>query len=282
VKRSDIRIRDPFVLADQQTRTYYLYGTTDENVWTGPASGFQAYKSKDLQEWEGPFQAFSPAPDFWADQHFWAPEVYEWRGAYYMLATFKSDTRCRGTQILKSPSALGPFKPLSDKPVTPSEWECLDGTLFIDKNGAPWMVFCREWLQVQDGEMYAMPLSEDLQAAVGEPILLFKASSAPWTKPVREVNYVTDGPFLYETENSGLEMIWSSHSEKGYAVGVARSASGEIEGPWIQEEKPLLNEDGGHGMMFQDFAGEQRLAIHTPNKSPRERAVFLNVKELNR
>ncbi|WP_050180596.1 glycoside hydrolase family 43 protein [Domibacillus robiginosus] len=281
MKTSDIRIRDPFVLADHQTKTYYLYGTTDENVWTGPASGFQVYKSGNLQQWEGPFEAFRPQPDFWANQHFWAPEVFEWQGSYYMLATFKSEDRCRGTQVLKAESALGPFKPLTDGPITPEGWECLDGTLFVDKNEVPWMVFCREWLQIEDGEMYAMPLSMDLQAASGEPILLFTASQAPWTKPVRETNYVTDGPFLYEIENGGLEMIWSSHSEKGYAVGVAKSVSGAVEGPWVHEEKPLLDEDGGHGMLFRDFAGERRLAIHTPNKSPNERAIFLKVKELD-
>ncbi|WP_309091042.1 glycoside hydrolase family 43 protein [Domibacillus sp.] len=280
MRTSDIRIRDPFVVADQQAKTYYLYGTTDEDVWTGPASGFQVYQSGDLQEWEGPFQAFRPPPRFWADQHFWAPEVYEWKNAYYMLATFKSDKRCRGTQILKAQSALGPFKPLTEGPITPKEWECLDGTLFMDKKGIPWMVFCREWIQVKDGEMYALRLSEDFQAVHGEPVLLFTASQAPWTKPVREANYITDGPFLYETENGELEMIWSSYSEKGYAVGIARSLSGAVEGPWIHEAEPLLDQDGGHGMIFRDFTGKRRLAIHAPNRSPHERAVFLNMEEL--
>ncbi|WP_046176425.1 glycoside hydrolase family 43 protein [Domibacillus indicus] len=276
-----IRIRDPFVLRDDKSNTYYLYGTTDENVWSGRASGFDAYKSDDLRSWEGPFQAFRPALGFWADQHFWAPEVFVWKDAYYMFATFKSDDRCRGTQILKSASPLGPFEPLTDYPVTPKKWECLDGTLFIDERDRPWMVFCREWLQVQDGEMYAMPLSDDLRTAAGDPVLLFKASAAEWTKPVHDgVSYITDGPFLYRTKQGDLQMIWSSRSEKGYAVGIACSQSGTVQGPWLHEKKPLLDEDGGHGMVFHTFSGEAMLAIHAPNKSPHERAVFLKVKEL--
>ena len=62
-----------------------------------------------------------------------------------------------------------PFVPLSDGPVTPADWECLDGTLYVAANGTPYLVFCHEWLQVKDGEMCAMPLTPDLTAAAGEP-----------------------------------------------------------------------------------------------------------------
>lgn len=33
-------------------------------------------------------------------------------------------------------------------------------------------------------------------------------------------------------------------------------------------------------MIFRDFTGKRRLAIHAPNQSPHERAVFLNMEEL--
>lgn len=58
-----------------------------------------------------------------------------------------------------------PFVPLSDGPVTPADWECLDGTLYVAADGTPYLVFCHEWLQVKDGEMCAMPLTPDLTAA---------------------------------------------------------------------------------------------------------------------
>ena len=69
----------------------------------------------------------------------------------------------------------------SDRPVTPAEWECLDGTLY-EEDGRLYLVFCREWMQTGDGEMYAMPLDESLNRA-GDPILLFTASNAPWARP---------------------------------------------------------------------------------------------------
>lgn len=68
-----------------------------------------------------------------------------------MPATFKAKDEFRGTQILVAESQEGPFHPLTDQPVTPLHWECLDGTLFIDDEDKPWMVYCHEWLQVNNG-----------------------------------------------------------------------------------------------------------------------------------
>lgn len=42
---------------------------------------------------------------------------------------------CRGTQILRADKPEGPFVPLSDGPVTPADWECLDGTLYVAADG---------------------------------------------------------------------------------------------------------------------------------------------------
>lgn len=46
-----------------------------------------------------------------------------------MFASFKNEDRHRGTQILVSDTPDGKFKPLTDYPVTPEDWECLDGTV---------------------------------------------------------------------------------------------------------------------------------------------------------
>ena len=91
--------------------------------------------------------------------------------------------------------------------------------------------------------------------------------------------YVTDGPFLHRTANGVLLMLWSSFGSKGYAMGIARSSSGSVQGPWTQESEPLWAEDGGHGMIFRTFDGGLRLTFHTPNDSPNERAVFWKIEE---
>ena len=288
LKREEIQIRDPFILTDTNEMKYYLYGTTDKNAWEGKATGFDVYVSEDLENWEGPFPAFRPEADFWADQNYWAPEVYLYEGKFYMFASFKADNRCRGTQILVSEHPIGPFIPHSDGPVTPSHWECLDGTLYIDDSGIPWMVFCHEWLQVQDGEMCAIQLTKDFKSVIGEPVILFHASEASWVcgfarsaASNEKNNYVTDGPFLYRAENGELLMLWSSHGADGYAIGIARSATGQITGPWMHDDEPLFAKDGGHGMLFTTFDGTFMLTIHRPNRTPDERPVFLPILEEN-
>ena len=58
-------------------------------------------------------------------------------------------------------------------------------------------------------------------------------------------------------------------------MGIARSSTGHVEGPWVQEPKPLWSEDGGHGMIFRSFEGRLLVTLHQPNNTPtQERAVF--------
>ena len=65
MKTSDIQIRDPFVLPVPEDQYYYLFGTTDLNCWNDEATGFDCYRSRDLENWEGPIPAFRPPADFW-------------------------------------------------------------------------------------------------------------------------------------------------------------------------------------------------------------------------
>lgn len=283
--KADIQIRDPFVLPIEESGLYYLYGSTDKDIWKGKATGFDVYRSKDLENWEGPFPAFRPPADFWSDTNYWAPEVHIYKGRYYMFATFKAEGVCRGTQILVADDPLGPFVPHSDGPVTPRDWECLDGTLYVDKEGKPWMIFCHEWVQIKDGTICAIQLADDLSKAVGDPIKLFAASEAPWVdqleSPRHGPGYVTDGPFMYHSSDGKLYMLWSSFRGGRYAQGLAASESGDVLGPWEQLPEPLYESDGGHGMIFKTFDGRIMLSLHSPNDTPNERAVFIELEEVD-
>lgn len=277
MKLSDIYIRDPFVL--EENGVYYLYGTMGEYSWEG-GCGFDVYTSRDLVNWSGPYPVFRPEAGFWADKNFWAPEVFKYRGSFCMLASFYKEGAMRATQILKADSPLGPFVPITPEPQTPADWMCLDGTLYVDGQGQPWMVFCHEWLQVTDGEICAMPLTEDLSRAAGDPVQLFTASQAAWTIPGADGQYITDGPFLYRKQDGELLMLWSSFGRDGYSLAVAHSRNGSVLGPWINEESPLYTCNGGHGMLFHDQQGALLLSLHQPD-SPYglERPEFIPVRE---
>ena len=273
-----INIRDPFVLVEDGF--YYLYGTRGPTCW-GKADGFDVYRSRDLKEWEGPFVCFRNDGSFWADRNYWAPEVHRWRGAFYMFASFKSKSRRRGTAVLRAESPFGPFQPWSDGPVTPENWECLDGTFYASSKGVPYIVFCHEWVQAGDGEIWAMQLTDDLKAPAGSPSLLFHASEAPWSRVMHHssgiTGHVTDGPFLWRLEDGRLLCLWSGFSQEGYAQGVALSDNGEIDGHFTQID-PLFLKDGGHGMIFRDMAGQPYLTLHSPNQKLKERPVFIPLK----
>lgn len=276
MKLKDIHIRDPFILlADGK---YYMYGSRGPEAW-GECTGLDVYISEDLENWSEPTEVFTPPENFWSHTNFWAPEVHFYKGSYYMFVSFISDTRMRGTQILKSEKPEGPFVPHSDGPVTPEEWMCLDGTFVVD-NGKPYMVFCHEWVQVKDGEVWALELTDDLKEAKGEPVYLFKASEPQWVDKTGET-FVTDGPFAYRTEGGKLIFIWSSFYNHEYCQAMIYSDNGHIDGNWIHDERLLFEKNGGHGMIFKTKENELKLVLHSPNESPKERPVIFDLKEEN-
>ena len=299
----DIPTSDPFILADEATGHYYTYVQfVDPERYPGLITSepcFYVMRSRDLINWSDPRICFRRG-SFWGKEDYWAPEVHIWRGRYYLISSFRAPGVVRGCQALVSDRPDGPFAPVGDGPVTPPGWQCLDGTLYVDSLDKPWLVFCHEWMQVYDGQICAIPLSDELDRAIGKPVILFRASDAPWRgKRATDAGLVTDGPFLYRlpvknylpghagsqepTANSAdgaLIMLWSSFSEHGgYTTGIARSMSGEITGPWIQDEIPLYALDGGHAMLFRTFTGQLMMSLHCPNVQERKRILLFEMDE---
>lgn len=145
------------------------------------------------------------------------------------------------------------------------------------------MIFCHEWVQVSDGEMCAIEMSADLKRAVGEPILLFKASEASWIAEAQKNKgiYVTDGPFPYRCADGTLLLLWSSMGEEGYTEAIAVSDNGDIDGNWVQRDELLFKKDGGHGMIFKTFDDKLLLLLHSPNKHPLERPAYFELEDKN-
>lgn len=283
MKLDEINIRDPFILPYEGK--YYMYGSRvrkpKPNAAWGEQTGFDVYISTDLENWSGPKAVFEIPESFWATKEAWAPEVHRYHDKFYMLASFCADRRNRATQALVSNSPEGPFQ-VFGKPLTPPDWVCLDGTLYVE-DGVPYLIFSHEWQQVDDGEIAMIQLKDDLSEAVGEPKILFRASESGWADAIHredlgKVVYVTDGPWLVRDEGK-LFMFWSSFYKGSYAEGVAVSESGKIRGPWRHSDKLLFEKDGGHGMMFEDFEGNKYFALHQPNVTLLERPNFFRVEK---
>ena len=287
---SDFYAHDPFILADPATKTYYLYTAIGARQSPDGHAGVIAYKSTDLESWEGPHLVFSVPNDIWANpaDGAWAPEVHRYRGKLYLFVTLHNNEKLlnepvpvthpiyqgkpathhfRGTQIFVADSPDGPFRLLGKGSITPPEFMALDGTFYVE-NEIPYMIYAHEWIQTLDGTMEAIRLAPDLASSMGKPFYLFKGSDAPWlaeqhATSAKARTYVTDGPFLYRTRNGKLLMLWSSYREGLYMEALAYSASGKLEGPWRQSP-PLVGDDSGHGMLFKTFDNKLMLVLHHP------------------
>ena len=288
VRLPDVRMRDIGILADSASGLYYAVSSAGRNV--------QAYTSRDLVTWEGPRIVFRTPPALWGDtvniRSIWAPEMHRYRGKYYLFLTFDTDHRfpeqwrggwlprvMRGSQVVVADSPLGPFRPFAGRSTLPPDMMTLDGTLW-EEDGVPYMVFAHEWVQIKDGTIEMMRLTDDLSAAVGEPELLFSGSEGPWAKRQRWDAYVTDAPWLHRSRTGKLLMIWSSFGDGGYTVGIAESESGTLKGPWTQQAQPLFAEGGGHAMLFRRFDGQLMMVLHQPHDGGRERARLFEIDDL--
>jgi arabinan endo-1,5-alpha-L-arabinosidase len=271
---ADIRVRDPFILADPESQTYYLYAQGGNRALNDDADlGVEVYRSLDLVHWSAPKTVFErPKKGFWVKPSIWAPEVHKFDDVYYMFASF-TGRGGRGTQVLHAAKPDGPFVANGQQANTPPEHFALDGTPWIDADGTRWMVYAHGWNQIKDGAMLALRMSKDWSSRIGEPLTLFHGSQAPWVSPYPEADtYVNEGAFLHRMKNGTLVMIWSSFvsakGKKGYAIGQSVSESGTIAGPWRHVETPLFGgqgEDGGHAMILRDFPGNLLLVFHQPN-----------------
>jgi beta-xylosidase len=281
----DMPLHDPFIVADPSTRTYHLFTSNEARMTGVEGVGVMAYTSRDLKHWTRPKLVFRMPPGIWANAGGWAPEVHSWNGRWRLFVTLHNEAAPlpgepglyrRGTILAASDRLEGPFEVVRQgEPIVPADRMTLDATLYVDRNGRPWTVFANEWIQRIDGTIEAMPLDDQLRAA-GAPKVLFRASDAPWAagqaqsagpRQGRTV-FVTDGPQLHRTRTGELIMLWSSWGRDGYVQSQARSASGEIDGPWIQLE-PLVGRDSGHGMLFRTFDGRLMMVLHRPFRNAR-------------
>jgi beta-xylosidase len=280
LRMPSMQLHDPWIVADRETGTYHLF-TRNEWAMSGErALGTMVYSSRDLKNWTKPRVAFALPEGAWANAGAWAPEVHPWNGKWYLFTTFhnaEAPLPSTGSRPLHRRSTIlavadrpeGPYTLVRNgEPVATKDKMTLDGSLYVDRQGRPWMVYAHEWIQTTVGTIEALPL-DDALAPIGEPTLLFKANEASWVAGQRQPNgdvvYVTDGPELFRSKTGDLLMLWSSYGQQGYVQALARSTSGEIQGPW-EQLGPLVCRDSGHGMLFRTFDDKLMMVLHRPFK----------------
>lgn len=273
---------DPAILADKATNKYYMtssyFSIAGKNTMRNPGQ-IVCLVSEDLIHWSDPIVVFdSNGTDYWGKGHP-ATEMHYINGKYYIVGTAsKPGSSCR-PMILVADNPLGPFKAIENKPYGPEGWELLDNTVYVDKEGHPWLICSHIWYEVGDGQMVLLPLSDDLGHTIGGPMILFRGSDAIWSDDLvwskTDGGAVAEAPFLYRAKNGDLIMMWTGRSRTGYAMGYAKSASGEIWGPWEQMERPLYAHDGGHCVLFRRLSDNQlMMSQHVADKGPKMLTIY--------
>lgn len=281
---------------------YYLYGTGwvcyRSTSLKGPWQKIELLRHEDLETY-GIATGSVKNP--------WAPELHQYNGKFYLFTTYACGAHdCdykvkesmkghwqvpgghRACIVLEADSPEGPFVPISRNAngelghSTPDDIYTIDATLYVDREGQPWMVYSKEWMTVDapKGSFYAAKLSEDLSQFISEPMLVFEATLSPEDGSWKSDGCM-DGENFYRAKDGTLYMLWSPFVESGYSVAVARSESGELDGPWVAESELLFSRemgdgaDGGHGSLFTDEHGQLWLVFHSPNSGATERPTFV-------
>ena len=243
---------DPFILKATDGK-FYMYGTG------GVKNGFRACVSSDLIQWEDLGRVYEGnTTGSWCTANFWAPEVYEYQGKYYMLysadwrenPTGEQENFRIGVAVADTPSGL--FKDLYNRPLFDPGYPIIDANLLFD-NGRVYLYYSRccyknpvaseiaDWAktqgwfdEIEESWIYGVEIKPDFSGTIGEPRLLLRPPvrlddrQSEWESrsvTSREVNRRwTEGSYIFKNEDT-YYMLYSANFFGGqnYAVGYATS-----------------------------------------------------------
>ncbi len=245
-QRQGVLLADPFIL--YHDGMYYAYGT-------GAPDGIEVYTSRNLRSWERQGLALH-RDDVWGYHWFWAPEVYEADGKWYMYFTAEEHI-CVAT----ADSPLGPFRQAVKQPMISTE-KCIDNTLFRDTDGRAYLFFDR----FNDGlNVWVAELESDLTTLRPETMRPCIRVSQPWEEVWPRVN---EGSFVIK-HRGRYYMTYSANSYESPMYGLGCATATTPTGPWTkyEEDNPLLQRPGrlvgvGHNALFRDRRGRLWAVYH--------------------
>ena len=255
---------DPFILFYQGK--YYMYCTTenereliganDFSTDTPEGDGIYVYVSDDLKNWTRQGYALKKG-DTIGEKWFWAPEVLEYRGKFYMV--YASEEHIA---IASADHPLGPFTQENKRWLR--EGMAIDGSFFVDDDGAVYLYYVR-----LDGQnkIFVAKLKDDLSEIEEEYPHCLICAEEPWETLDC---LIAEGPFTLK--HKGLYYLTYSCNHTrciDYAVGYAVSESPI--GPFKKYDKnPILIRNGhlkgvGHHSFFRANDGTLYCAYHCHN-----------------
>jgi xylan 1,4-beta-xylosidase len=222
---------------------------------------FPILHSRDLVNWETVGAVFQQKPE-WAAGDFWAPEISEYKGEYYV---YYAARKKKGPLCVAVAKATAPQGPWTDHgPLVCQDDGSIDAFAGVEENGD------RVLMWKEDGNSRNLPtpiwgqrLSVDGTKLLGEKKELMR-NDVPWESKVVEGEFVV-------RQNGYFYMIYAGAAccglECDYAVGVARAKN--LMGPWEKSPaNPILVGDErwrcpGHGSVVRDQQGRDFFLFHS-------------------
>lgn len=271
VGETPLQMGDPFVL--QHGDRYFLFGTNASN------EGFKCWESPDLVQWTPKGWAYQETDDSWAKSHYWAPEVKEYRGKFYMTYSAmpkSADTPRLLIALAVSDDPAGPYKDLY-APWFDFGYSAIDGHIFVDDDGKPYLYFSRNGAQdgYSFGIIYGVALTEDLSKPIGEVVKLMEADQL-WEKVRYAENRCNEGAFVLK-HNGRYYMTYSANHTGFPHYGIGYATADHPLGPWVKaEENPIAatNLDvgvsgPGHSCITRSPDGEELFIIYHTHADPK-------------
>jgi xylan 1,4-beta-xylosidase len=234
------------------------WATSTSSEW-GPQ--FPLLHSTDLVNWTQTGDVFAHRPE-WAQGNFWAPEISEYKGRYYVYYVGKKKGGHLAVAVATADKPGGPY--IDHGPLVSQEHGSIDPVPCLDENNKPYLVWKDDNNSAHlQTTIWAQPLTEDgLKLMDGEPKALIH-NDVDWEGPLVEGPYVLrrgDWFYLFYSGNG------CCGNDCHYGMGVARSHS--LPGPW--EKNPAnpilaLNDKWkcpGHGSIVTDERGRYWLLYH--------------------
>jgi xylan 1,4-beta-xylosidase len=252
---------------------YWAMATTG-----GWAPHFSIMHSRDLVNWRVVGSVFQKKP-VWVKSDFWAPEIIEDRGRYFVYYTARRNDGAKktGTLCVAVATANAPSGPYADHgPLVCQISELknvgsIDAFFVRDEDDHPYLVWKADGNDAEPDQptaIFAQRLSEDGTKLIGKRKEILR-NTAAWEK------HVTEGSFIIR-RNGWFYHFYSGNACCGrgcnYALGVARSR--KLLGPWEKNPaNPILaaNETWqcpGHGSIVTTPDERDFLLYHAYRQSP--------------